>query len=181
MVDYWCESRQKLKFYWNKEMIVVIFCTESIRIRHWLTKGIKMCHSKWTSVPNARHFKNVIFLNGYWYCSFLKRQLNVVKAKWLWNRITQSEVLPGSTFVLRLWTGWYVKHFVNVFFKVKQEALLYVQPPSASHPGPPVWPEHRPAAEPGLCGLSPPWRDPAGQDTLDVGAGHSTVSITVLL
>lgn len=50
------------------------------------------------------------------------------------------------------------------------------QSPAPSHTRPPVRPEHRPAAEPGLRGLSAPRRDPAGPDTLDAGVGHCTVS-----
>ncbi len=61
--------------------------------------------------------------------------------------------------------------------KVKQVvAALCVQPPPPSHSGSPVRPEHRPAAEPGPRGLGPPRRHPAGQDSLDAGAGHCTVS-----
>lgn len=50
-----------------------------------------------------------------------------------------------------------------------------VQPPPPTHAGGPVRPEPGPAAEPGLRGICPPWRDPADQDPLDAGAGLCTV------
>lgn len=97
----------------------------------------------------------------------------------VWNQ-SRHKSYWALLLTLSIWIRWDLKHVVNIFVKVKQDSVLCIQSPSPSHPGPPVWPEHRPAVESGLCGLSSPWRDPAGQDTLDAGAGHGTVSKAVL-
>lgn len=105
------------------------------------------------------------------FLNFFKRKISFVfiflmkcvlcdtRGRWILDLLQQS-LAPSFLLELENWS----------------RTSVYVQPSSASQPGRPVRPECGPTAEPGLRGLRSIRWDPAGQNTLDVGAGHCTVS-----